>query len=79
LNNRFLLLKCIALGALCFPTPFLMFFFIMGIDPDEISYQSRFLLICVLLLAGGLVGVGSFYKDSALARLKDWYPSEGPR
>jgi len=77
-NNRFLLIKCITMGALSFPTPFLIYFFIMGISPGDISYQGRFLLISILLLSGAIVGVASFYKDSAVAALKDWYPSERP-
>jgi hypothetical protein len=32
----------------------------------------------MLLLSGALIGVASFYKDSAIAALKDWYPSDKP-
>jgi hypothetical protein len=77
-KNRFLLIKCITMGALSFPTPFFIYFFLMDVDPNAISYGSRFLLIAVLLLGGAMVGLGSFYKDSAIAALKDWYPSEKP-
>lgn len=76
-NNRFLLLKCIALGALSFPTPIFICFFLAGINPP-IDPEHRFLVISILLLSGALIGVASFYKDSAVARLKDWYPSDGP-
>jgi hypothetical protein len=78
-NNRFLLIKCITMGALSFPTPFLIYiFFTMNVDPNQISFSSRFLLISTLLLSGALIGVASYYKDSAIAALKDWYPSSKP-
>jgi len=77
-NNRFLLIKCITMGALSFPTPFFIYFFLTDVDPNAYSYGSRFLLITMLLLSGALVGVGSYYKDSAIAALKDWYPSDKP-
>jgi hypothetical protein len=64
------------MGALSFPTPFFIYFFLMNVDPNAISYGSRFLLITILLLSGAMVGLGSYYKDSAIAALKDWYPSE---
>src|SRR5258707_6095506 len=75
-KNRFLLIKCITMGALSFPTPFFIYFFITDVDPNAISYGNRFLLITILLLSGALVGVASYYKDSAVAALQDWYPSE---
>ena len=75
-KNRFLLIKCISLGALSFPTPFFIFFFLTNVDPNTIS--NRFLLISMLLLSGALIGVAFYYKDSAVAVLKDWYPSEKP-
>ena len=78
MKNRFLLIKCITMGALSFPTPFFIFFFITNVDPSEIGARDRFLLISILLLSGALVGVASFYKDSAINALKDWYPSEKP-
>jgi hypothetical protein len=77
-KNRFLLLKCITMGALSFPTPFFIYFFITNVDPNQIGYDQRFLLISTLLLSGALVGVASYYKDSAVAALKDWYPSDKP-
>jgi hypothetical protein len=77
-KNRFLLLKCITMGALSFPTPFFIYFFLDGISPDDIPADHRFLLIAILLLGGALVGLCSYYKDSAVAALKDWYPSERP-
>jgi hypothetical protein len=76
-NNRFLLLKCIALGALSFPTPFFIYFFLADIAPP-LDPEHRFLVITILLLSGALIGVASFYKDSAVATLKDWYPSDRP-
>jgi hypothetical protein len=75
-KNRFLLIKCITMGALSFPTPFFIFFFITNVDPNKISGSDRFLLVSVLLLSGALIGVASYYKDSAIAALKDWYPSD---
>jgi hypothetical protein len=76
LKNRFLLAKCIATGAFSFPTPFLICFFLAGVNAGQIAYLNRLLLILILLLAGALVGVAFYYKDSALTALKDWYPSE---
>jgi len=77
-NNRFLLIKCITMGALSFPTPFFIYFFLSSVDLNEISYGNRFLVTMMLLLSGALIGVVFFYKDSALAALKDWYPSDKP-
>ena len=64
------------MGALSFPTPFFIYFFITDVDPNGISYRNKFLLITLLFLSGALIGVASYYKDSAVAALKDWYPSE---
>jgi hypothetical protein len=64
------------MGALSFPTPFFIYFFITNVDPNAISYGNRFLLISTLLLSGAVIGVASYYKDSAVAALKDWYPSD---
>ena len=66
------------LGALSFPTPFFIYFFLTNIDPSRFSYQSRFLLLTLLLLSGSLIGLVYYYRDSALAALKDWYPSDKP-
>jgi hypothetical protein len=66
------------MGALSFPTPFFIYFFIIDVDPNAFSYGSKFLLITMLLLSGALIGVASYYKDSAIAALKDWYPSDRP-
>lgn len=77
-KNRFLLIKCITMGALSFPTPFFIYFFLIDVDPNRMSDPKKFLLITMLLLSGALVGVGSYYKDSAIAALKDWYPSDKP-
>jgi hypothetical protein len=75
-KNRFLLLKQIAIGAFCFPTPFFIYFFIAGVDPFDLNYTNRFLLMSTLLLSGAILGLASYYKDSAVAALKDWYPSD---
>jgi hypothetical protein len=77
-KNRFLLIKCITMGALSFPTPFFIYFFIIDVDPNAMSNPEKFLLVTMLLLSGALVGVASYYKDSAIAALKDWYPSDKP-
>ena len=66
------------MGAFSFPTPFLIYFFICNVDPSDISFSNRFLLITILLLSGSLIGMAFYYKDSALAALKDWYPSDKP-
>lgn len=67
-----------SMGALSFPTPFFIYFFLIDVDPNEISYRNRFFLISILLLSGALVGLAYYYRDSALSTLKDWYPSERP-
>jgi len=77
-KNRFLLIKCITMGALSFPTPFFIYFFITNVDPNEISDRNRFLLVSILLLSGALIGLAYYYKDSTIAALKDWYPSDKP-
>jgi hypothetical protein len=64
------------MGAFCFPSPFLIYFFMAGVNAGEVLPRDRFLLISILLLSGSLVGVASYYKDSAIAALKDWYPSQ---
>ena len=76
MKNRFLLIKCITMGALSFPTPFFIYFFVTDVDPNTIANPKKFLLITMLLLSGALIGVASYYKDSAIAALKDWYPSD---
>ncbi len=76
MKNRFLLLKQIAIGAFCFPTPFFIYFSIAGVDPFVLNFTNRFLLLSTLLLSGAILGVASYYKDSAVAALKDWYPSD---
>ena len=78
MKNRFLLIKCITMGALSFPTPFFIYFFLSDVDPNSYTYSNRFLLTTLLLLSGALVGLAFYYKDSAVAALKDWYPSEKP-
>ena len=76
MKNRFLLLKCITLGALSFPTPIFICFFLLGISPDQ--PDQRFLVTIILLLSGAIIGLASYYKDAAVAALKDWYPSDRP-
>lgn len=69
-------MKCIVMGALSFPTPFFIYFMIADVDPFQLNFSNRFLLVSILLLSGALVGLASFYKDSAVNALKDWYPSD---
>jgi hypothetical protein len=76
LKNRFLLIKCIIMGAFSFPTPFLIYFFLWGFDPNGFSAKDKFLLISTLLLSGSIIGLAFYYRDSAVAALKDWYPSD---
>jgi hypothetical protein len=64
------------MGALSFPTPFFIYFMIANVDPYQLDFSNRFLLVSILLLSGALVGLASFYKDSAVNALKDWYPSD---
>lgn len=66
------------MGALSFPTPFFIYFFVANVDTADITFRDRFLLVSILLLGGSLIGVASYYKDSAVAALKDWYPSDKP-
>ncbi len=64
------------MGALSFPTPILIWLFLFGVDPGDLEH--RFLVTTILLLSGAVIGLAFFYKDNALATLKDWYPSDGP-
>ena len=76
MKNRFLLTKCITMGAFTFPTPFLIYFFLAGVNAGQITPSNRFLVISTLLLSGAVIGLAAYYKDSAISALKDWYPSE---
>ncbi len=66
------------MGAFSFPAPFLIYFFLLGVNAGEINSPHRFLLVSILLLSGALIGMASYYKDTAISALKDWYPSEKP-
>lgn len=74
MRNRFLLMKCIALGALSFPTPFLVAFYTLDLFPEAPLFQ-RAITVVFLLLSGGLIGISAFYKDAAIEAMKDWFPS----
>jgi hypothetical protein len=74
MTNRFLLMKCMALGALSFPTPFLMAFYTFDLFPEAPLFW-RAMTVIFLLLSGGLIGVSAFYKDAAIKAMKDWFPS----
>lgn len=74
--NKFLLIKCICLGALSFPTPFLFYFYVFGIYPMTNDQISRFIVVIFLLLSGSMLGTVFYYKDTAIETLKDWFPSE---
>lgn len=73
--NKFLLMKCIALGALSFPTPFLVIFYTFDLFP-ETDFFMRMIAVIFLMLSGGMIGVTAYYKDSAIEAMKDWFPSE---
>jgi hypothetical protein len=73
--NKFLLIKCMVLGALSFPTPFLIYFYVFGIYPTPNDYFARFFVVIFLILSGGLVGTVYYYRDSAMDTIKDWFPS----
>ena len=75
-NNRYLFLKCIALGALTFPTPFLILFYLYDIAPQPNVFFGRFFVVIFLILSGSMIGVVFFYRDTALKAIKDWLPSE---
>jgi hypothetical protein len=75
-KNRYLLLKCIALGALTFPTPFLVLFYIYNIAPEPDIFFGRFFVVIFLILSGSMIGVVFYYRDSAMETIKDWFPSE---
>ena len=64
------------MGALSFPTPFFIYFFMWGFDPNGFSAKDKFLLIFTLLLSGAVIGLAFYYKDSAMAALRDWYPPD---
>lgn len=73
-RNRFLLLQCISLGALTFPTPFLIFLYLFEINPaDEIT---RILLILFFIIAGALIGLVSYFRNQDVQGDKDWLPSK---
>ena len=78
MKNKFLLMKCISLGALSFPTPFLVFFYVLNMFPDADLF-ARLITVIFLLLSGGLIGVTSYYKDTSIEAMKDWFPSSKPQ
>ncbi len=73
--NKFLLIKCISLGAFTFPTPFLIFLYAFDVGAHELI--MRIWIVLFLLLSGGIVGVVAYYRDPNLDPLKEWFPS-GP-
>ena len=73
-RNRFLLLQCISLGALTFPTPFLIFLYLFNINPaHEIT---RIFVVLFLMLAGGVIGLVSYFRSADVQEKKDWVPSQ---
>jgi hypothetical protein len=72
-RNKFLLIKSIALGGLCFPSPILMAVYVYGWTTADRS--DRWLMVIFLVLCGGLLGVMAYYKDAAIEAMKDWFPS----
>ena len=76
MNNKFLLIKCIILGALCYPTPLLLGLYLFNMKPEPDDYTHRFIICILLLLAGAVIGMVGYYKDSTINSMKDWFPSE---
>jgi hypothetical protein len=76
-DNKFLLMKCMALGAFSFPCPVLIFLFLFNLNP--IDETNRAVIVILLLLSGSIVGMTAFYKDKTIIALKDWVPSESRR
>jgi hypothetical protein len=74
MDNKFLLMKCMTLGALSFPSPVLMFLFYFGLVPS--NDENRFIILILLLLSGCIVGTAAYYKDRTIVALKDWFPSK---
>lgn len=70
------MIKCLCLGALSFPTPFLMYFYIFEISPSPNDHLARGMVVLFLILSGGMFGTLFYYKDSAIEGLKDWFPSK---
>lgn len=72
-KNRFILLKCISLGAFSFPTPFLIFLYLFKIVPtDELM---RVMIVLFLIISGGVVGLVYYFRSSEMETKKDWMPS----
>ncbi len=69
-------MKCIILGALCFPTPILLSLYFFNIHPEPNDYPHRFIICFLLLLAGAVIGMVGYYKDTSITALKDWFPSQ---
>ena len=77
-RNRFILIKCIVMGAFSFPTPFLIFFYVFNLTPT-LDWFERTMVALFLLFAGGLVGTMAFHKDRTISAMKDWFPSSSGR
>ncbi len=73
-RNRFLQLQSISLGALTFPTPFLIFLYLFNIYPDHES--NRVMIILFLMLSGALIGLVSYFRNYDVQKKKDWVPSK---
>ena len=73
-RNRFLLLQSISLGALTFPTPFLIFLYLFNIYPAHES--NRVIIILFLMLSGSLIGLVSYFRNFDVQNKKDWVPSK---
>jgi uncharacterized membrane protein YccC len=55
-----------------FPTPFLIIFYVSNAVPDDPF--ERFFTAVFLMLAGGIVGMVFYYRDTSLEGVKDWFP-----
>ncbi len=73
-RNRFLLLQSISLGALTFPTPFLIFLYLFNIYPNHDF--NRVLIILFLMISGAVIGLVSYFRNLDLQKRKDWVPSK---
>jgi hypothetical protein len=73
-RNKILLWKSLAVGALSFPSPFLIIFYVSGVIPD--THRERFMVVIFLILSGAMLGVSFFYRDPETEKKKDWFPSK---
>lgn len=66
-------MKCIVLGAFTFPTPFLILIYLLNLKSPKPT--DRVLIVLFLLVAGGVVGLVSYFRSKEMEEKKDWIPS----